>query len=356
MDRNTQLQDHLAAQAADWFVRLQDPNEAHSARADFVQWLLRSPQHLEEFLAVSRVWGEANAASAAQLETDELIAQALAQREPDNVVGLRHGIGEQTIGRPDSAPRPGLRGYRFAVAAVIAVAALGSLVWLAADRWLNPAHIRTAIGEQRIITLADGSVLYVNTQSEVRIDFDDSRRQLRLLRGEARFRVASNPRLPFVVSTPQASIRALGTVFNVRTEAERTAVAVLEGRVELREQVRPQAAGSHEERLELKAGEQAAVTPAGRILPNAGPPLERVTAWTDRRLVFREEPLAEVVAEFNRYHRKPILIEAPELAQLRISGTFDANDPDSLLEYFARFERVRVEQGASATRLFMSGR
>jgi transmembrane sensor len=247
------------------------------------------------------------------------------------------------------APAPSR--YLQAAAAALFVLVLGALTWFVTDRWLNSSVIRTDIGEQRSVTLADGSVVDINTNSELRVDLSGTERRLRLLKGEARFKVARDPQRPFIVRTSQATIRALGTIFNVRAEPEQTAVAVLEGHVEVHEISVPQAAAGVVTHLELRAGEQAAVSPAGRILPNAGPPIERVTEWMSRRLVFREEPLAVVVAEFNRYHRKPIRIEDPSLAGLRISGTFDSSDLDSLLEYFQRFEHVQVEQDEESIRI-----
>jgi transmembrane sensor len=97
--------------------------------------------------------------------------------------------------------------------------------------------------------------------------------------------------------------------------------------------------------LVLGSGEQAAVTPEGKILPDVGPPIERVVGWTDRRLVFREETLATLIAEVNRYHPHPIRIVDPEIAGLRISGTFAAYDLPSLIQYLERYRGVRSEPG-----------
>lgn len=335
MDRTSLLKDQIAGEAAEWIVCLHEGEPSLELRAEFVEWLLRSPDHVAEFLAISRVWGEARAASATRFVVDELVADALS-RHADNVITL------DTVrqGQPRTVAA---RGHRWAAAAAAAIVALATLAWIAGDRWMNPEVIRTAIGEQRSITLADGSIVDINTDSELRVDLEGRERKLQLLRGEARFKVAKDAQRPFVVSTPQARIRALGTIFNVRAESEQTAVAVLEGRVDVRESTPPSEDAGGVPHIELKAGQQAAVNPAGEILPDAGPPIERVTQWTNRRLIFREEPLSVVVAEFNRYHRKPIRIAAPELAGLRISGTFDSSDTNSLLEYFQRFENVSVE-------------
>jgi len=216
----------------------------------------------------------------------------------------------------------------------------------------------TAVGEQRSITLSDGSVVFLNTNSEVRVRLARTGRNIDLLRGEARFQVAKSPQRPFVVATSDATIRALGTVFNVAMSQDGTQVAVIEGRVELRERTASPAsvpdavpesspAGSavgpkkQQAQIELAAGQRAAVTTRG-ILSDVGPSIESVNAWTERRLVFRDKTLAEVVRQFNRYRQQPLVIDDPRLAGLRVSGTFDPSDPDSLLTYLGAVEAVQV--------------
>jgi transmembrane sensor len=263
------------------------------------------------------------------------------------------------------------------VAAMLLAVPLG---WIAVDHYLNPSHISTAVGEQRSIALADGSLVQLNTNSELRVDLKNNERRIVLERGEARFTVAKDPNRPFVVKTPQATVRALGTVFNVQIAPQGTDVAVLEGHVEVAIQpqdnsqpsepespaelakkfkgadgsakIKPQPSSKLREqevsapRLVLGSGEQAAVTPEGKILPDVGPPIERVVGWTDRRLVFREETLATLIAEVNRYHPHPIRIVDPEIAGLRISGTFAAYDLPSLIQYLERYRGVRSQPSA----------
>jgi len=350
MDQDTQLKEQIAAEAAEWIVRLQEADLSAALRAEFVEWLLRSPDHVEEFLAISRVWGETQHASEARFDADQLVASALLRSGADNVIMLdpARQVAKADEDEVPHSPAITARKYRFSAVAAVVLVAVTAITWLRIDGWMNSNIIRTAIGEQRSITLADGSIVDINTDSELRVDFERGERKLRLVRGEARFKVAKDPKRPFIVATPQATIRALGTIFNVRAESERTAVAVLEGHVLVREFEAPPGDRAH---IELKAGQQAAVNVTGEIVPAAGPPIERVAQWTNRRLVFRQEPLAVVVAEFNRYHRTPIRIETPQLAGLLISGTFDSSDLNSLLEYFARFENVTVERDGDSIRL-----
>jgi transmembrane sensor len=154
------------------------------------------------------------------------------------------------------------------------------------------------------------------------------------------------------VATTEATVRAVGTVFNVRADASRTQVAVLEGRVEvkaLNDQPRAPARNAPTVAatiggpvdLQLAAGEHAEVM-MGTIKPNKGPPMEAVTSWTERRLVFRGESLATVVNEFNRYRSHPLVLDDPQLAALSISGAFNLDDTDSLIAYLKSFETVQI--------------
>lgn len=353
--RELRLADQIAGEAADWFARLQDPNAPTTERDEFAKWLLRSPTHIEEYLAVTQIWGDAEVMTG--LSTDDLVRQAREWKDSDNIVAL-------STSTPSPSPRSRGEGrgegrWLRALAATLVIAALG---WFAANQWLHPSHIETAIGEQRSVTLADGSVVHLNTDSEARITLSDAERRITLSRGEARFTVAKDATRPFFVLTPQATVRAVGTVFNVHATAERTAVTVIEGRVAVTQSSAPHAP-AREERpgvprpaaarlapLELAAGQQAEVTSMGEILPDVGPSVERVLAWAERRLVFRDDSLADVVAEFNRYHDRPIRIADPALAALRLSGTFDASDPQSLIQYLEQYEHVRITQDSDGTK------
>jgi transmembrane sensor len=330
---------------------MQDPGEAEAIKPEFVEWLLRSPQHLEEFLAIARVWGDTELASPDLHSLDALVAAARAQPEPDNVVAPP-AFARSTMTAGVRRSRRNLK--PLAIAATLAVLVVGAVAWFAVGRWLDPANVRTSIGEQRSVTLADGSVVDINTSSAMRIDLDDLERRIELTRGEARFKVAKDPNRPFIVTTPQATVRALGTVFNVYAGKDRTEVTVLEGHVEVREVARPtqqQSDSNSASRVELRTGQQAAVIPNGDILANVGAPIERVIGWTDRRLVFRDEALADVIAEFNRYHERPLRIDDAALGSVRISGTFDSSDRKSLIDYLERFERVQIEERADGSHL-----
>lgn len=336
MERNDPLVQQIAAEAAEWFTRLQGEDAGTREREQFTEWLLRSPTHIAEYLAISRAWGDS--ADASDESIQELVSAAKADTTPANVVQLR----EQLPSREHLPVKR--RGFLLAASVLIGTLLTGAVAWqLVKDA---RAYV-TEIGEQRSIPLADGSVVQLNTDSRLKVAFGEQERKLTLSRGEAIFTVARDTTRPFLVTTAQARVRAVGTVFNVATKEGSTAVTVIEGRVAI--SLMSDAGASV--LAELGAGQQAEITGAGEILSGSGPSLERVLAWPERRLVFRGETLAEVVAEFNRYHERPIRIEDPSLAAVRINGVFDASDPHSLIQFLERYENVRTREGSEASYL-----
>lgn len=335
------MHEQIAAEADEWLLQLHAAEPPHALREAFTEWLMRSPAHIEAYLTVSRTWHALAAPNGPEWTKDALIAAARAEQEPDNVTPLR---GER-LPAPVLRPRPVRSRALVALAASTALAAVG--VWLFRDYWPSADDFKTAVGEQRSLTLADRSVVYLNTDSEIRLRWTARERHIDLLRGEARFQVAKNAARPFIVATREATVRAVGTVFNVRTGEATTQVAVLEGRVEVNaDRGNAESPPVHNAPdLLLAAGQRAAVTRQG-VEADVGPPIERVAAWTERRLVFRGDPLGAVVAEFNRYRTQALIVDDPALAGVRINGVFELDDPASLVTYLRNFESVQVTQGS----------
>ena len=342
----------ISAEAVDWLLRFQETRAAESDRQGFSEWLLRSPVHVEEYLRVSCSWSLLNVGAGGDLEARELVAAAKKHHETDNVVSLpRLTVRETRAAGRSSASRD----WRIALVASLVLGIGLSVTYLS---WHSPMTFQTVVGEQRSFTLQDGSIVFLNTNSKVRVRWLSAERHIDLLRGEARFKVAKDALRPFTVATTTAGVRAVGTVFNVRAEPLSTQVAVLEGQVEVTvaaanevsegTQVSAQEASAGVpsrtiSRVRLAAGERAAVTSLG-IETNTGPPIESVMAWTERRLVFRDQPLNAVLLEFNRYRMQPLVLDDPALAALRISGVFDLSDPESLIAYLSTYETVQVDR------------
>ena len=358
----------IAAEAVDWFLLLHERAGVEADRQGFSEWLLRSPEHVEEYLRVSCTWSLVNVDSEGDLAIAALVAAAKAHHETDNVVTLSARFRPRTPPAVSESGRAPLgRKWRAVLVAALVWGIVLSVTYL---NWHSTMTFQTVVGEQSSFTLQDGSVVFLNTNSMVRVGWLPTERHFELVRGEARFKVAKDAKRPFTVATATAAVRALGTVFNVRAEPLSTQVAVLEGQVEVTvtppgEPVTAAPASVNEvstavqaaaiEHVRLAAGERAAVTRRG-IETNAGPPMEAVVAWTERRLVFRDQPLDVVIQEFNRYRTQPLVLDDPSLAALRISGVFDLSDPGSLIAYLGIYETVQVDRRSDGSQHLFRGR
>ncbi|MEJ2411289.1 MAG: FecR domain-containing protein [Novosphingobium sp.] len=200
-----------------------------------------------------------------------------------------------------------------------------------------PSNVyRTALGERKAIMLPDGSVATLDTDSELRVDYDSKARAIHLVKGQALFEVAHGEARPFRVYAKGQLITATGTTFNVRIEGAAVRVAMIEGTVKVREAPRPGApkAGQPIRELALTAGETLVIEPQQ---PLAVKPVDtrQAASWKGGLLVFNETPLREAVAEINRYTAKPITIADQKIAEYRVTGVFQSNDP----EHFAQAMR-----------------
>ncbi|HEX7012095.1 MAG TPA: FecR domain-containing protein [Steroidobacteraceae bacterium] len=318
----------VAEQAAEWLQRLEQGGTPRD-RAEFVQWLKESRGHVREVLlaaATDRVLGHLDPKQ--QKDLDLLVSAASAACVP-----IERNL-EQGSKREPSGRRV-LRRLTWAAAAGFVVAALG--IALFAGIRLNGHTYRTAVGEQRAIELPDGSVISLNTRSSVRVRFSSEARDVYLEDGQALFAVAHEPQRPFRVHAGPTLVRAIGTKFDVRRRRQRTDVAVLEGVVQV--ETAPLGVQSDStiprglESARLTAGQAVSITIDG-VTPPAPIQIAEINAWQQRRLIFRNDTLGEIVEEFNRYNRSPqIRLDDEHLATWRYSGVFDADDPESLIEY-----------------------
>lgn len=324
----------IAERAAAWLATLE--RGGHKERAAFAAWLKESPRHVEEALFAAAVAQELSG-----LDRERRIdIQALLTEHSRNVVPLETVV-------PGEAPSSSVTGkqssrsMRWTLAAGVAALLVGlSMAWW----WWQIAwpggwqSYQTAIGEQRIVELQDGSLAYLNTQSHLKVRFGPAARDVRLIEGETLFKVQRDPARPFRVLAQGTVIQALGTQFNVYQRAGQVTVSVIEGLV----QVSPvNAAGSAPAHgavtangvARLAAGEQMLVTPGGKTARQESADIERAVAWRQRRLIFDADTLEDIATEFNRYNRaSQIVIEDDAARQARFTGVFDADDPESLVQ------------------------
>ncbi len=331
----------VSEQAAEWLVALDDGGLDTAAKREFLAWLEQSPDHIREFLQLSALHVELAQNPELTQTIEELVAAANA-----DVVNLG------TANKPaieQSANFKKTHRYWQAAAALLLSATLAGGYWfsqeLASDT-NDPSSYQTALGEQRSIALDDGSVIVLNTLSNVRVHYDEESRRVQLLAGEVLFDVAKDPGRPFVVDAGSMQLEVLGTRFNVYRQEEETVLTVVEGEVAV---LNAEQAGVvttlPESPIKATAGQQVVIENASgavtqELIPEAGPAI----AWTERKLVFKAVPLIEVAEEFNRYNRRPLTINDSGLADRPITGVFNAHDADLLAAFLANQPGIVVER------------
>ncbi|MGC4029106.1 MAG: FecR domain-containing protein [Steroidobacteraceae bacterium] len=343
MSMQQQIDRLIACRAAEWYELLRNGG-AHveeKVRAEFVDWICESPRHMEAFLAVAASVSFIRGA----LAQDRFDLQQHLQTATADVVTLPG----TTTGRPASPPAVRVRRFRrgwYAAAAAVGILAIGTLIWSARP---TVEHFETAIGEQRTLQLAEGSIVNLNALSRITVRFDDSRRQIVLERGEATFKVMHNATRPFSVYAHGAVVEAVGTQFNVYARHDgATTVAVLEGKVRVSDEMvsmaRPPA-----EPMALMAGQVASIRPDGRIERQTDMDAMEAIAWQQRILIFKRTSLEDIVTEFNRYNKSvQFELENIEPGSLRFTGIFSADDPQSLADVLMREPDLRVRRRQNA--------
>jgi transmembrane sensor len=177
-------------------------------------------------------------------------------------------------------------------------------------------------GETQKVTLDDGSILHINTNSSLQYSSSESRREDQLYSGEVLVEVAKDPQRPFSVRAGQVTTTALGTIFSVRMRSNETVVMVTHGSVQFEPSDRIKA----EEAL-LEAGDVASVefsgsAPRAEIVSVEPELLSQKLAWKDGLLIFDGDPLTEVIDEVTRYTDTSVVISDPSLREIPIGGVF----------------------------------
>src|SRR5487761_460146 len=208
----SKLNPQIYGEACEWLVELRTGAMGAVTRERFDAWLRKSPEHLKAYLEVSSLWEDVALHDPLRSVSAEAhIARAKAQ---DNLVSF--AASQTRDASRTFEQRPALRARRrkpwvFALAASV----IAALLAVGFDIDSHRGVYTTGIGEERSLTLADGSVIELNAESRIRVSYQTNTREVELLAGEALFKVVHNPSRPFVVESGAAIIRDLGTVFDV---------------------------------------------------------------------------------------------------------------------------------------------
>ncbi|MDZ7855882.1 FecR family protein [Sphaerotilus sp.] len=238
---------------------------------------------------------------------------------------------------------------RSAAGSALAIALL-SAAWLIDPAWRSQ-ELRTAIGERSTVTLSDGSQVQLNTGSVLRVQSHLRSRQLTLVQGEALFTVSHGWR-PFIVHAPGATIRDIGTVFNVRQSAAGLQVTVVDGAVEVSRASATETSTPQEVRagqVWSSSGTGTGTSTSAARTQVAAADATTTTAWRHGKLVFDGTPLSDALAEVQRYRRAPIRVADPAAARMRISGEYDLAGIEALIDALPATLPVRVERAADGS-------
>lgn len=303
--------------ASEWMVALLEAPEDRELRRRFDAWLAADPAHALD-------WSETTTTFAA--------LEDLRQEKAGHAAALPP---------PPARRRPwAALAVMTAVAAVIAIAAPGLMTRIQADHW-------TAVAEQRTVTLPDGSSVQLAPETAIDVAFDDRRRLVRLLKGEALFTVVHQPERTFSVEASGVEVVDIGTAFDVRRRPGGVDVAVLEGVVEVNS---PQSVPAVRERLQAGDWMRAAAdlpSERGRM------PLDEVASWTRKRLVVKNQTVAEIVDALRPYFDGFIFVRGD--TSERLTGVYDLSNPAEAVRAIARAQGASVVQ-VSPWVLILSGR
>jgi transmembrane sensor len=305
------------AEAGVWVARLHSGEPDKIAMAGVKQWLKAHPMNVRALELCTEIWEEA--------------------------ANLRRITPFET--RATANPRK----HRFLPVTATAMALLlvaGMILWLA------PApDLATEVGEQRLVTLEDGTHVFLNTATRIAVKFDAHARWVELKSGEALFDVAKKPTWPFIVKAADRQIKALGTSFIVRRDATQTAVTLVEGTVSVTAD-----GSSRNQSVSAPAAPQVFTLKPGQKLTFLGAqsrldvtPLDKAVAWRRGEIIFDDTSLSDAAAELNRYSKHRIVVERPDAQAVRVTGLFQTGDSLSFAHAVAQSYGLTVEERKDAT-------
>ncbi len=301
-------EDKSRIEAASWFVKIKsgeasdEDYEAHQA------WLDSQEQNRREYEELSTLWSSLDDVEDPREETIAL---------------------EATLsGNASMSRRSFIAGGAIAASAA-AVIAMNGISGILAGGYT------TSVGEQRHVTLADGSHVMLDADTSLELAFSGVERRIRLLHGRAFFDVAKDVNRPFVVEASEGSVRALGTRFTVHCWDDDVTISVEESAVAVRA---PNGEKADVRERQIVSYNSQRLTPVTLDIAGAD------EAWRNGKLLFEDQPLRQVIADLNRYRPGVIYITDSALFELRVSGIFDIKNLSNTLEAIGNSLPVKIKK------------
>lgn len=298
-------EDRELAEAGAWLARLQREDVDEEDGLEFEAWLDAAPRNRAAYKQALSVWHEFEIA-APQVQDELAGGQRREGPRPARGATRRWWVGAGGM----------------AVAAGLAVAVLPGIL----AQQATAETYATGKGERKRVTLADGSTVDINAETRLAVTYARNERKVEMAEGEAIFDVAHDARRPFTVAAPHREVRVLGTQFDVRSRQGELTVTVARGKV----QVRPISTTTQGRSFLLTPGQRLEVASSGREQLVVVDPQEAFS-WRAGRLIYRGEPLSEVVADLNRQYVEQIEISDPELGKMPITGVIVLDDQPAVV-------------------------
>ncbi|HVQ70470.1 MAG TPA: FecR family protein [Bradyrhizobium sp.] len=307
----------LLDEAASWLLRLREATGDPRVQDDFSAWLSRSSEHRAAWHRVRESW--------------HLLGEGKPVYEhvwrPRSLQTPSTGVGKGSRFQPGNRSRATRRRWRW-VATISAAGVAACLLVVTVPSLLLrlEADYLTTTAQSRLLTLEDGTTVYLAADSAIKTDFSASRRQVRLLAGEAFFDVTRNPARPFVVDASGVKVEVTGTAFDVRLASSVTQVELARGAVGVSSNVAPRTSPAV-----LAPGQMLAVDRKSGAMTKSDIAPEDIGAWREGKLFVNDATIGAVVEQIQRYHVAWIAVPDVTLAQQTVTGLYDLRDPDRAL-------------------------
>lgn len=309
----------LDERAAQWALRADADTLSPEEEAELDAWIAADPRHAGAFAR----------AMAANAYLDRAVALGVG-REMHDAQGLPAAQIVEAPSRRTVSRRLWLGGAAGALAASL-LAAVGL------ERLTGSMTLSADKGTIRRTALQDGSAVTLNAGTEVSVAMQPLERRISMLAGEANFDVARDPARPFIVEAGAVRIRVVGTSFLVHlSDLGDVSVIVREGRVEV------QAQGA--ETALLAAGDRIDVPARGAIVREqlSSGEVDRLGLWQRGEMDLTGLTLADAAKQYARYSDRRIVIEDPQVGDLKVAGVFSTSDPAGFAQAAALAHGLKV--------------
>lgn len=319
--------DEVELAAAQWVVRSQSESVHEAEIVALTAWLEASDQHADAYRRALSTWYGIDLQATARQPAEST----------SNVVAL-----SRVLDRRQSGNRSARRAVMWTSLGAVAATLIAIVALPMVNHRESPATLyATAKGQKQSVTLADGSVLMLNTDTRIALRFDDRRRSIVLERGEVALKVVHDEKRPFTVDAGDVRLTDIGTEFNVLRQPGAVRVTVREGAVSLA----PQTPGANV--LTLRAGDTGVHTDGAASSRVSRSDPQTAFAWQTSHAIYRDLALSDVVADLNRYYDKPIIVD-DETGRLRLTAILTLDSESSVvgrLEDFLSLESHETAQG-----------